>query len=413
MKKLLILIPDALSGIIAKGEFQPLYYNPGNFFDEVHIVMTEQDFVKADDLQFTVGDAHLHIHSLPIKPKHLIQNTSFFHPWLLEPWAKPFFNIVCRYQFRLLDRWARGAVELAGQIQPQLIRCHANDYNAFAALQIKKKLGIPYVVSLHINPDINSRRRFSNPIDWQSRLFGRLFDEVERVGLLGADLALPVYEPIVPYLERMGCIHYEVAYNVLSPHLQKKESYELHSPVRLISVGRHFHLKNPENILRAVGQIPGVHLTLVGDGPLQGNLQSLSEEFGLGDKIQFLPAVPNIDLCQLLISSDVFVIHTEHWELSKSLLEALLTGMPVILNRREGEGGDPPEIKRGNFVRFVQNTTEGYRDAIQDLISDHAERERLGKDAYSVARENWSPEKTEAKYVEIYQRVMAKYAKRK
>ena len=413
MKKLLVLIPDPLSGIIAKGEFQPLYYNPGNFFDEVHIVMTEDDFVEPNQLQFTVGDASLHIHTLPIQPENLIQNTFIFRPWLLKPWAEPVLRMVNRFQFKLLKRWAQGAIALAKQIQPHIIRCHGNDYNAYAALQIKKELGIPYIVSLHINPDVNSRRRVSSPVTWQDRLFSRLFDEVERAGLLGADLALPVYEPIISYLERMRCTQYEVAYNVLSPHLQKKVSYDLRAPVRLISVGRHFELKNPENILRAVQKISNVHFTLVGDGPLQDNLISLAKELNLGEKVTFSPAVPNPDLCQLLSDSDIFVIHTEHWEMSKSLLEALLTGLPIILNQREGIGGDPPELLKSDFVHFVQNTVEGYQHAIMDLISDHAERKRLGRAAYHVAQEKWAPEKTEAKYVEVYQRIMAKNAQRK
>jgi len=43
MGGLLVIIPDRVTDILIKGEFQPLYYNPGNLFDEVHILMTNDD----------------------------------------------------------------------------------------------------------------------------------------------------------------------------------------------------------------------------------------------------------------------------------------------------------------------------------------------------------------------------------
>ena len=33
----------------------------------------------------------------------------------------------------------------------------------------------------------------------------------------------------------------------------------------------------------------------------------------------------------------MFVVHSDIWEVSKSVLEALLAGLPVIINRRKGE----------------------------------------------------------------------------
>ena len=43
MKKLMVIIPDKLSSLIEKGEVTERYYNPDNFFSEVHIVLTNKD----------------------------------------------------------------------------------------------------------------------------------------------------------------------------------------------------------------------------------------------------------------------------------------------------------------------------------------------------------------------------------
>ena len=405
MSVLMVIIPDQMSEIVAKGEYQPRYYNPCELFDEVHILMCNDDRVDPAAVQRTVGRARLFIHNLPEDNAHFIQRTRWFKPYLLEPWARPFLHVLKEYQFRLLNEWAEPAVELARKIQPALIRCHGNDYNACVASRIRKELGIPYIVSLHINPDVNPRRRVLDPnASWQDRLFAMLFDAIEIRGLRDAELVLPVYRPIVPYLERVGCANYEVAYNVLNEdHLRKKDAYALHRPVKVISVGRHFALKNPGNIIRAVAAMPEVEFTLVGDGAFQESLETLARESGAGDRIIFRPAIPNDELCRVLPEYDIFAIHTEHWEISKSVLEALLTGMPTIVNRRIG---DPVPELQDDIVLLVENTVEGYRVALQRLISDHPFREQLGRRAYAHAQEHWAPAKTEAKYVEIYKRVI-------
>lgn len=406
MRKLLVIVPDALSVLVRKGEYAPRYYNPGDLFDEVHILATNDDRADLKDLQGTVGRAKLVLHNLPEDRKHFLEHSRLLRPWLLSRWARPLLELLQRYQLHLLDDWAEPAVELARRIQPELIRCHGNDTNAYLAARIKRQLGFPYVVSLHINPDVNPRRRILDPhAGWRDRLFNVLFDPVEVEGLRHADLALPVYEPIVPYLSRCGCTRSEVAYNVLDgEHLRQKDSYELHRPVRIISVGRHFDLKNPENLIRAVAAMPGCHMTLVGDGPYQERLEALVLNLGCSDRIVFRPAVPNAVLCRELPEYDIFAVHTEHWEISKSVLEALLTGLPVILNRRNGE--PVPELQ-GDFVMLVENTPAAYRAGLETLIDDDARRELLGRQGYARAQERWAPEKTEARYVELYRQVMA------
>ena len=39
-KTLLVIIPDRLTNLINKGEVTERYYNPGNLFDEIHLMMT-------------------------------------------------------------------------------------------------------------------------------------------------------------------------------------------------------------------------------------------------------------------------------------------------------------------------------------------------------------------------------------
>jgi glycosyltransferase involved in cell wall biosynthesis len=381
MPTLLVIVPDEISAILKKGEYQPRYYNPGNLFDEVHIMQTNMDHPDPAKLQETVGTARLFMHKVNAPD---FKKTFGYHPFFL-------------------NRWAGRAVEIAREINPSLIRCHGNWLNGYAAYMIKKKIHIPYLVSMHTNPDEDVRGRIETK---EENEYWHAMKRIERISLRNADLVLPVYKPIIPYLKNLGVTKYEVAYNVLNgEHLRQKKSYDLHDPVRIISVGRHFKQKNPENIIRAIKSIPDVHFTLVGHGPYQQYLENAISETGMLDRVTLMPAIQNDELCKMLPEYDIFAIHTEFWEISKSLLEALLSGMPVVLNKRQGE--PVPEFSETPLL-LVDNTVESYYKAIKTLIEDHSFREDLGRKAYAYAMSHWSPDITEAKYVDIYKRIMLK-----
>jgi glycosyltransferase involved in cell wall biosynthesis len=173
----------------------------------------------------------------------------------------------------------------------------------------------------------------------------------------------------------------------------------MHDPVRIISIGRLFDDKDPTHIIEAVAAVGNAHLTIIGDGAKRPALEAMVQARGWQNIVTFRPAVPNDELCAILSDFDLFAIHSEYWEISKSLLEALLTGLPCIVNRRIGE--PVPEFE-GTFLRLVENTTASYQSALAELIADDASRAALGRRAYAHAQANWSPAKTEAKVVEIY-----------
>ncbi|RLJ68001.1 glycosyltransferase [Sulfurisoma sediminicola] len=382
MPRLLVVIPDRLSDIIAKGELQPDYYNPGRVFDDVHILMCNDDRPDPEALKYLVGGAALTLHNYPDDLNLVGRRPEWMTEWRLR-------------------RWARGGVDIARRIRPDLMRCHGADWNTYLASRIRAELGIPYVVSLHINADVNPVRRYLKPqLSAAEARHNRFYEHLEATGLRNADLVMPVYRPILPYLKRLGVARVEVCYNVLNGlHLKKKADYRLHQPARIVYVGRLLEEKNPENIMRALVRLPDAELTIVGDGPIRPRLEQQAIDLGISDRVIFRPAVANDELCELLAEQDIFAVHTEYWEISKSVLEALLTGLPLVINKRIGE--PVPELE-GDFAVKVDNTEEEYFAALHHLLHDDAARGELGQRALAHARANWAPEVTEAKYAAIY-----------
>jgi glycosyltransferase involved in cell wall biosynthesis len=74
-----------------------------------------------------------------------------------------------------------------------------------------------------------------------------------------------------------------------------------------------------------------------------------------------------------------------------------------VINRRLG--APVPELT-DEICMLVDNSTEGYKQALERLIEDGAHRERLGRAAYAHARTNWSPAVTEEKFVSIYRNIL-------
>ena len=382
-KRLMVIVSDALNAVVKKGEVTTRYYNPGGFFDEVHILATNDDRANPSDLQTTVGRAELFLYNMPLPRRAFIRSLGY-RPWLLK-------------------QWARTGVLLARQIMPDLVRCYGNSFNGYLGVEIKHALGIPMIVSLHSHPE---ESRAEAP-DWKFRLVARMHTTIEDMALRNADLVLPVYQSIASYAESRGAKNVRVVYNVLNSHLTRKRSYELHDPVRIVSVGRLYGGKNPENIIRAVADLDA-HLTLVGDGPLLEYLKGVTRECGAEHKATFCRAISNDELCEMLPEFDIFAAHSVYSGPPKAVLEPLLTGLPVVLNHSDDH--PCPELAKGEgkWVLLVKNTKEDYLRAFRRLIEDHELREQLGRRAYAHAQEHWAPSKMEAEVVGIYSKLTQK-----
>jgi glycosyltransferase involved in cell wall biosynthesis len=377
-RTLLVIIPDRISDIVRKGEYTARYYNPGDLFDEVHLLMTNDDRPDPKEVQKTVGRAILYLHNLPI----------------------PSFASVLGWWPTYLKFWVAQGVRLAKEISPQAIRTYGNFVNGYLAAKIRKYLAIPLIVSLHTHPDVDMREETPWWPNWKERMVLEFSRRFERETLRSADCVIIVYKSQREYALRNGATDVRLIYNIVNPfHLQKKTNYQLNNPPRILSVGRLFKRKNPENVIRAVGKL-NANLTLIGDGEYYDRLLALAQRFGISDRVEFLKAVPNDELCRMLPNFDIFATHNDCWGIPKAVLEPLLTGLPVVINCRQPE--PVPELN-GDWVLAVKNTEEAYRRALKELVTDHQRRELLGQRGYTYARQHFAPEKMEQQMLDLYQ----------
>ncbi len=378
--KLVVLIPDRLSVLVNKGEVIPRYYNPGNVFDEVHIMMTNDDKPDITAVQTMVGDAKLYLHNL-VPPER-------------------FFKKTLGWQFPLMKTWVQEITTKIAALKPAMVRTHNNFMEGYLAYSLNKEYQIPYVTSLHGIWDIDELGT------WKQRVHRFFRKKLERATLTHASAILCVYSPIIDYAVRHGGKHVHLMPNFVgADYICKKQNWELHSAIKIMTVNRQQKEKNPENIIRALKLIPyPIQYTLVGDGIYHDKLQSLVSELGLQEQVTFIKALPNAAVCKMYSEHDFMVSNCHYRGISKTIIEAGLSGLPIILNHYND--GFALQEYEGDWIHSCIDTPEGYAKALIELIENKGMRERLANNAIQVTSERFLPQAIETQVANIYRQVM-------
>lgn len=380
IKKLLVIIPDRLSVLIQKGEVVPRYYNPGNLFDEVHIVMTNDDKPDPHLVQPMVGRVKLVLHNFS-PPEHFFINTLGWQPFLMKRWVRDFLSIVTT-------------------IAPNLIRTHNNFIEGYLAYKAKQILGIPYVTSLHGVWDTDDLTNIKSRIH---RIFRK---KLEKITLEHADAVICVYSAILDYAKTHGCKSPHLIHNFVGgDYIKPKTTWDLSSPIKFITVNRQLPEKNPENIIRALSLLDyDFRYKLIGDGQLHEYLKDLARTLGIYEKIEFIKSLPNKDVCSFYSQSDFIVSNCHYKGISKTIIEAGLSGLPIILNNYR-DGYELHEYK-GDWIYSCEDTPDGYANSLTHLIQDAKKRQALGENALTKSTESFSAYTLENKVISIYQSLL-------
>jgi 1,2-diacylglycerol 3-alpha-glucosyltransferase len=184
--------------------------------------------------------------------------------------------------------------------------------------------------------------------------------------------------------------------------------YGLHPEGTLfISVGRVDTEKRLDVLIRAVAQAGGddLQLAIVGEGAAAHKFQTLVVSLDLAERVRFLGRVPNEELPRLLDSADVFAMASEAELLSIASLEAMASGLPLLLANALAL----PElvIPDGNGYLFTPGDV-GDAARHMRLLADHPER---WKDMGRISLEKVAPHSIEMmieRYTALYVQVTEK-----
>jgi rhamnosyl/mannosyltransferase len=152
------------------------------------------------------------------------------------------------------------------------------------------------------------------------------------------------------------------------------------SPVRLLAIGRTVRYKGFDVLIRSLTRV-GVdcRLDILGDGPLQSELQSLADELGLSGKVRLHGSVPDEVRNQFLADADIFCLPstTKAEMLGVVQAEAMAHGVPVISTDIPGSGAPEFTQQSGAGLVVPPGDESALASAIEKLAADEALYSRL------------------------------------
>ncbi len=301
---------------------------------------------------------------------------------------------------RSLRREVRSS--LAGE-RFHLIQVHSTWPMGLAAPLLAREMGIPFILTLHMEDDPRLYGRGS-----RSLLYRRVLEEASAVVSVG--------RPLERFLQK---VHPDLclAKFCIIPNGVDLEAVRVISPEkgrgtngwgRLVSVGNLRPSKGMDLTLKALSLLrergtPWMDLTVVGEGPERRNLQKLARELGIADRVHFKGRLPHEDTLREIHRGDLFILPSWREAFGVVYLEAMACGKPVIGCFSQGAEDIIRHEIEGLLV--APGKVEDLAEAIGRIVGNRNLAIRMGRAASNRAREfTW--EQNAAQYLQVYRRVL-------
>jgi len=106
------------------------------------------------------------------------------------------------------------------------------------------------------------------------------------------------------------------------------------------------------------------------------------------------------DIYELLSAGDIFILTSETEGMSKSILEALASALPVIAT----DVGGNSELVKNSFNGYLArlNDYHSMRDKIIKLVNNKKERIIMGENSLKILNDNYTDEIFIQRYIKAY-----------
>ena len=372
--KLCVFPNDPLIAYYEKGEIKNRYYNPNNFFDEVHIISFIENDIDENKVQTLVGNARLKIHSVG--------------------------KISIKKRSQHVDK----IIGLVQTINPNVIRTYNTLLEGWFAAKCAKTLKIPMFLSIHTQYD--HKRRLAKKSNLK-KFFSLKYTEkfIEPYVIKVANKITIVYGIIKPYVKKHGGKDPELLYNRIDYERFRNAQIIDSLPKPLVlSVGNLIKEKNHECIINAMKGLDAYCL-IIGKGANYRNLEKLIKKNNLENKITIKEFVPHTQIQNYYKTADVFALafDPELEELPMPVMEAMATGSPIVIPFPKKDFSNGLE----DIVVFSERNPDAFRENIKKILSTQSLKKDLVEKSLFKGR-NFDNKKIEKREAEIYAELISK-----
>ncbi len=203
--------------------------------------------------------------------------------------------------------------------KPDIAHVHVF-YSGKSAMWLKKKHKVPYVVTEHFSV-------------FARKLTTKAEDRFAKAVFQNADACIAVSNEFCRLLSKKFGIEFIYVPNVVDTGRFKANTEKnISEKKKIIAVGSLDANKNHEMLIRVFAKLPqpDLHLTIVGDGPLKGQLNELVNELEITNRVLFYGHAREIEVAELLCNSDLLVLSSKYETFGVVIIEAFSAGIPVV-----------------------------------------------------------------------------------
>ena len=301
-----------------------------------------RDHEFSEELLEKVSFIHIDSNMLPyISPEEYAAYHDEFvrsgrtHEWT-DVW-KQRYTFSGKYGANLMEevaRYAMVAAQVAKDLEGQFDVIHAHDWlTYFAGIVAKRVSGKPLVVHMH-----------ATEFDRSGENINRRVYAIEKAGMQAADRVIAVSE----LTRRIVIGKYGIpADKVVTVHnaVRFGESEEA-APERAVKdkvvtfLGRITYQKGPDYFVEAAAKVlqrvSDVRFVMAGSGDLMNHVVRRVAQLGIADRFHFTGFLKGGEVQRMFRLSDVYVMPSVSEPFGISPLEAMRSGVPVIISRQSG-----------------------------------------------------------------------------
>lgn len=301
-----------------------------------------RDHEFSEELLEKVSFIHIDSNMLPyISPEEYAAYHDEFvrsgrtHEWT-DVW-KQRYTFSGKYGANLMEevaRYAMVAAQVAKDLEGQFDVIHAHDWlTYFAGIAAKRVSGKPLVVHMH-----------ATEFDRSGENINRRVYAIEKAGMQAADRVIAVSEltrriVIGKYgipAEKVVTVHNAVRFGESEDAVPERAVKD-----KVVTfLGRITYQKGPDYFVEAAAKVlqrvPDVRFVMVGSGDLMNHVVRRVAQLGIADRFHFTGFLKGGEVQRMFRLSDVYVMPSVSEPFGISPLEAMRSGVPVIISRQSG-----------------------------------------------------------------------------
>ena len=182
----------------------------------------------------------------------------------------------------------------------------------------------------------------------------------------------------------------------------------------VLFVGRLVYYKGADILVRAMAQVPGADLVMIGRGPLEGELREIAVANGTADRITRIDPVDDDELAAWYHAADVFalpsVARSEAFGLVQ--IEAHAAGTPVVSTHLT-TGVPYANLDGVTGLTVPVGDVSALAAALNRLLGDDELRDRLGRQARERALSQFTIPQMVAGHLSAYAEAIERHASKR